>query len=423
MSAIEPHRPPSPPWHVTIEVSADPGATIDFAAIPRRPGVFVFENETGETLAIARTADLRRMIRDRLSLADDNAGPTRRIDYRRLVRRVRALTVGSAFEADWAYLQHARQRTPDNARLFVERFQPWFVHCNPQAAHPRWTKTVHPGRPPAGAAGVYAGPISSKHAAKRYIEMLEDAFDLCRYHHILVQTPHGNACAYKDMGKCPAPCDGTISMDAYKQQIHDSITFATTPIHNWRNHIQTQMNDASELMDFERAARCRRLLDATNFATRRDCVHAGDLNDFMFLAVMPSEKRNHARIFFIHGGWIAPLVDILFDIDDAGLDEVFQTMNHVVQNMPTAMDETMFENIAVISRHLFDHKRPRRQGTFLSWRDVTDHQPVRKALRAMLQGSTAGRDQPVVNDEWTEQQASAEPPHASTSHDRNRDNQ
>ena len=30
-----------------------------------------------------------------------------------------------------------------------------------------------------------------KHAAQRLVETLEDLFDLCRYHHILVQAPHG----------------------------------------------------------------------------------------------------------------------------------------------------------------------------------------------------------------------------------------
>ena len=46
----------------------------------------------------------------------------------------------------------------------------------------------------------YVGPVRDKHAAQRLIESLEDLFDLCRYHEILVQAPRGKACAYKEMG-------------------------------------------------------------------------------------------------------------------------------------------------------------------------------------------------------------------------------
>ena len=39
--------------------------------------------------------------------------------------------------------------------------------------------------------GVVLGPLPDKDAAGRMIETVIDCFDLCRYHHILVQAPHG----------------------------------------------------------------------------------------------------------------------------------------------------------------------------------------------------------------------------------------
>ena len=90
-------------------------------------------------------------------------------------------------------------------------FRPaWFVHVDPDANFPRYVKTTDL----AARTGVYLGPLEDKHAAARLIQLAEDAFDLCRYYNILVESPHAKACAYKEMGKCPAPCDGSISMDA-----------------------------------------------------------------------------------------------------------------------------------------------------------------------------------------------------------------
>ena len=37
--------------------------------------------------------------------------------------------------------------------------------------------------------------------------------DLCRKHDILVQAPTGQACVYHEMGRCPAPCDGSMTLE------------------------------------------------------------------------------------------------------------------------------------------------------------------------------------------------------------------
>ena len=375
--------PPSPPWVYTVSVPAVGEDEFNFAILPKRPGVFVFEDERGGTIAMASTANLRRMIRDRLAPPDTEDGPKRRIDYRNLVATIRALTVGSAFEADWAYLQHARQRTPNSAAVFAERNQPWFVHCDPETTHPRWVKTAHPGRPPTGRQGVYVGPFARKRSARQYIEMLEDAFDLCRYHHILVQAPHGNACAYKDMGKCPAPCDGSVSMSTYKSQIDDSIRFARSPVESWRAEIESHMHAASESHDFERAACCRRLLDATEPATRRDCAHAADLNDFAYLAVMPAEREHTARLFVIRGGWIEPFVDIQMDCTESGIEAALERAHRRVESISMTIHNAMLENIGIVCRHLLQPKRKPNEGSFLRLDKSLRVDEIRRAVRAL----------------------------------------
>ena len=105
-------------------------------------------------------------------------------------------------------------------------FRPaWFIHVNPEAEFPRYTKTIDLMQQ----AGVLIGPIADKHAAARLIQLVEDAFELCRYYAILIQAPHGKACAYKEMGKCPAPCDGSISMQEYHRMVAASARAIVEP--------------------------------------------------------------------------------------------------------------------------------------------------------------------------------------------------
>src|SRR5207237_6872511 len=128
----------------------------------------------------------------------------------------------------------------------------WFIHVNPQTNFPRYTKTIDLG----GKTGVFIGPLEDKYAAARLIEEIEDAFDLCRYYNILVQAPNARACAYKEMGKCPAPCDGTIAVDQYRALVEYSTRALTEPIDLVREHTR-RMQSAAAGLHFESAARIK----------------------------------------------------------------------------------------------------------------------------------------------------------------------
>jgi len=53
---------------------------------------------------------------------------------------------------------------------------------NPAQPFPRYVKTTHLSR------RVLIGPLEDKHAAARLIALVEDAFDLCRYYNVLVES-------------------------------------------------------------------------------------------------------------------------------------------------------------------------------------------------------------------------------------------
>ena len=68
-------------------------------------------------------------------------GPSKRVNYRDLVRRVYWRRVDSGFEADLAYYEAARQIFPESYRGMVGLRPAWFLHVDPTAQFPRYTKT------------------------------------------------------------------------------------------------------------------------------------------------------------------------------------------------------------------------------------------------------------------------------------------
>lgn len=348
---VPPPGLPCPPLDIVIDVHAGAG-DVDLDALPSRAGILVMEGECATTLALLRTGNLRRAAMNRLGPASLDSPRSRREDLRGYVRRVLATTVGSAFEADWAFLQLARHRLPGTYRSMIDRWQAWFAHCDPTDTFPQWVKTARPERAPTGERGTYIGPFADKHSAHRFIEMLEDTFDLCRYHHILVQAPNANACAYKEMGKCPAPCDGSVTMSVYRAQVEASRQFALRP-HRVREDWLQDMRARSAAMDFEAAGAVRDRLERSAKAERYEFSRIADLANFRYVVLAPSERSDWVRLFCIDRGWVAPILDMS---RAAVLDQWDDLSHEVLQavNLPSdfIFSTSALENIAMATQHM-----------------------------------------------------------------------
>jgi excinuclease ABC subunit C len=384
---------PCPPLPIRLSLPADPDAEPDLKALPPRPGVFALEDCDGATLALAITANVRRMVRARLERPTDESRPSRRIDYRAVARTVAATTIGSAFEADWAYLQLARRRLPATFAGLLDRWRGWFIHCNPRAAFPRFVKTSNPGSPPTGRRGVYLGPFADKHAAQRGIELLQNLFDLCRHHHILIASPHAAACAYKEMGKCPAPCDGSISMEEYRRMMRAAVEFAQKPMAEARAEVEVQMRQAGAGLDFERAERLRQRLQAMDDFAKPQYRFVDRLDRFRFLAVLPSEQSGYARLMLINGGWIEPFVDLALAAAGEDLDDVLTTAHGRIGQGPVDLTEPAVQNIGLVCWHLFRPRKDKAAGEFLPLGRPLSRKSLAASLRRLQKQQTAAADE------------------------------
>ena len=180
------------------------------ASIPGKRGVFFLEGPDEAPVLLATAANIRSRMRYRLS--PPAGSPGKRADLREIAAHLRWKLADSHFETDWQFLELARVLYPATYPALLG-FQPaWFVHVDLKDRYPWFRRT----REVFAARGRYFGPFRDKHAAQRFIEVLQDAFDLCRCEQVLRQAPHGTPCAYAQMGRCRVPCAGGITMDAYR---------------------------------------------------------------------------------------------------------------------------------------------------------------------------------------------------------------
>ncbi len=331
--------------------------------LPGKGACYLLCDGDDQPILLATVGNLRTAVANRFTgKADDE--PTKRVDYRAVVRRVRWRDVFSRFEGNWVYLENARTLFSKTYQKLIRNWHTQWVNVDPQATHPRFTYSAQPS---VGAGpnqhSVSLGPIRDQTAARRYVDLLEDLFDLCRYHEVLQQSPHGQPCAYKEMGKCPAPCDGSITMDDYRQQIERAIAFASEPHDAWVQQQTDRMKTAAAELDFEQAGRIKTWLERAKSAAAPAYAHMAPLASFRFILFQRGNGKNKVRPFILSPDVIA----FAGEMQPKGLDQQIkylrETAKQVWQSQPAALDVRAVERLNLCAWHML--RGEREPGIFL----------------------------------------------------------
>jgi len=348
----------------------DPAA--DFEAFvkqaPAKWVVYLFADGEDRPLQLLCVKNLRYSLKRRLQ--GETISLSKRIDYREIVRKIYWRRVDSAFEADWVYHDIARQIFPESYQGMVGFRPAWFIHVDPEAEFPRYAKTIQLTDKP----GIYIGPLEDKHAAARLIELIEDAFDLCRYYNILLEAPRGRACAYKEMGKCPAPCDGSISMEQYHRMIEWSAATLAEPGEMIRDQNDRMKRAAAELR-FETAAKIKAFIGQLSEIRKGAFRRARLLRDFSYITLQPGPTAGSAKLFLILPGMIEEIADIVSEPERPS--ELLRTIFTRAEELSRwPLDRPGVERIGIVAHHLFSPKSS--QGIFVPIQDLAD--PTGRAL-------------------------------------------
>lgn len=354
--------------HAPFDPSADFEAFL--RAVPAKWVVYLLSDAEDRPIQLLCVKNLRASLKRRLG-GDEQIGPSRRVNYRDVVRHVHWRRVDSAFEADWLYFEIARQVFPQTYQGMVGFRPAWFVHVNPETNFPRYVKTTDLSRP-----GTYIGPVEDKHAAARLIQLVEELFDLCRYYNILVEAPHGKACAYKEMGKCPAPCDGSISMDQYRRLIEWSARTLVDPADAVRAHTR-RMQQAADELRFEIAARIKAYIEQLSQLGKGAYRHARLLKDFQFVSFQHGPRQGTAKVFLITPGRIRQIA-CMIDEPAHPSQLLRDCLTQAAEQGEPDLDVVGAERIGIVSHHLFAPKAA--QGVFLRL-DELDEKQIVKAWR------------------------------------------
>lgn len=390
------------PLSHALHVPADPTAEPPFLDLPAAPAVVIVESSDARAVLIATTADARALARRRFGFEPESAARAPRVDLRQVCAggRVLAAQVGSALEADAVYLRHARERLPAHAKIVAERWRAWFAHVDPDAEFPQWTKTNllglvrtrqasalvgGAGAPPPG---VLLGPLPDKDAAGRFIETVTDVFDLCRDYPLLVQAPRAKACAYKEMGRCPAPCDGSEGLPEYRARTRAAVdALAAGTAGAGASPLDAAMRAAAAEGDFERAALFKKQLDRLASLAKPAFAQVARLDAWRLLLVLPATTPKLARLALADRGRLWMLADV-DPADDGAVAAACAVAAGLASGPAPAPDEPAIDTIGLLSRWLFLPAKKRRAEVLRLEGPHADPPAVKAAAARLLRAKT-----------------------------------
>lgn len=211
--------------------------------LPRKPGVYIFEDRQGTPIYVGKATNLRGRVRQYFY------GDTRKTISNMLkeLHEIRYHVCDSVLEAEVTELRLIHAHRPRYNRRSRPPKTSHFVKLTKEA-FPRLTvvRTLKED------ALAYLGPFRSRKTAEQVVNALWDAVPIrrCRSRQSSRRAP----CAPAQLGLASCPCDGTLSEEDYRPVIDLILTGLSTSPHLLLDPLVAKMSRMAEQRRYEEAA-------------------------------------------------------------------------------------------------------------------------------------------------------------------------
>ncbi|MFZ2292443.1 MAG: excinuclease ABC subunit UvrC [Corynebacterium casei] len=268
--------------------------------IPTDPGVYKFRDENKRVVYVGKAKNLRARLSNYFQ------------DLTMLHPRTRQM-VQTAASVEWTVVASEVEALALEY-TWIKKFDPRFnVKYRDDKTYPMLAVSVGERIPRAffyrgpRRKGVrYFGPYSHAWAVRETLDLLTRVFPMrtCSKGVYNRHEKLGRPCLLGYIGKCDAPCIGRVSEEEHRETVNRLISFMNGNTGDVVRALTAQMQEASEALEFERAARLRDDLDAINKIMEQQAVVFGDGTDADLIAFHTDELEAAVQIFHVRDGRI-----------------------------------------------------------------------------------------------------------------------
>lgn len=263
--------------------------------LPLSPGVYLFKDARGSILYVGKAVNLRNRVSSYFG-----AGQKLAPKIGRMVSKIADLEyfiTASEQEALILELNLIKRHHPHyNVRLKDDKTFP-YLKIDLAEDWPR----VHITRRLEANGGRYFGPFASARSIRQTLKLLKGLFPFRSCSRPITGTDT-RPCLEYHIGNCLAPCIGAVSRQEYAEVIRQVILFLEGKQERVVKRLKTQMEQAAENMDYEKAARLRDQIQAVEQVVEGQRIAARVRGEQDVIAFEGDRDQAYVQVFFIRGG-------------------------------------------------------------------------------------------------------------------------
>ena len=262
--------------------------------LPNRPGVYRMFDAKGDVLYVGKARSLKNRVASYIRLGGHTNRIAAMISLTANMEFVTTETEAEALLLEANLIKKLRPRF--NVSLRDDKSFPYILirkdHAVTQIVKHRGARSHK---------GSYFGPFASAGAVNRTINALQKAF-LIRSCSDSVYENRTRPCLLYQIKRCSAPCTGEIELPAYDELVKEAEAFLNGKSKTVKAELAKLMEEASEKLDFESAARYRDRIQAMSFVTSEQGINPQGVEEADVFGLAQEGGQTCIQVFFFRAG-------------------------------------------------------------------------------------------------------------------------
>lgn len=266
--------------------------------LPALPGIYQFKNDKGKVIYVGKAKNLRNRVRSYFQKNIDSPKTAALISK---IHDVELIITDNEIEALVLENNLIKELKPRyNVNLKDDKSYPYIRVTN--EPYPQ----IYPTRNIVKDGSKYFGPYTDVKNMKYSLRLINKIFKIrsCKYDitEEAIQKKKFKVCLDYHIKKCEGPCEGLVPQAHYNQMVNQVIKVLRGKTDDLIEELKSQMNEAAEKLEFEKAAELRDRIEQLQIYSSKQKVVSTDLEDKDIISAAFEGKDVAATILNIRSG-------------------------------------------------------------------------------------------------------------------------
>lgn len=259
--------------------------------LPSKPGVYVMRDKQDNIIYVGKAISLKNRVRQYFRKNNKTARIEKMV---KLIDHFEYIVVDNEAEALILECNLIKKNRPKfNVLLKDDKTYP-YIKIDLTSDYPGvfiTRRIVNDG-------SKYFGPYANPGAAKEMVNFIKEKYKIrqCK-----TLKERERPCLNYHIQKCLAPCMAYVTKEEYRKQIDEIIDLLEGKTEKIMKQLQEQMQEASQKLDFEKAAYIRDKMQAIERVSEKQKVSNLSENNIDVVGIAKSELEVCIEIFFVRG--------------------------------------------------------------------------------------------------------------------------